>query len=219
MGGAQAPPMLFSKRVYDVKTTYLYLEKIMRNSLRFILMLFMVLSFLMTTEVASALAASERVTFLGAKFIVGKGWLVTLKVSEGTDTDQPVSVIVNGDQYTLDCKTAESNGNSFILTCLAAVPRASVGAEATIWFGSDSFITTVKEGRPWCYSVFDFGPEGWGPIGTYCQVHTAAVGDLIKFFNPDYPAVPFWIYRYDLDSSHACNGHSPDFGDGYYFIC
>jgi hypothetical protein len=190
----------------------------MGRSVRLGLVLLLALCFVMIAGAMPAFAAGADVQFLGARFIVGKGLLVMLKVAEGSEA-QSASVTVAGVQYELDCRAGEPTQGSVVLRCIAAVPPSSVGDEAIIRFGSASFTTTLKDPRPWCYTVFDFGPDGWGPIGAYCKAHTAGVGDFIKFFNPDYPAVPFWDYRYDLDSSRACNGHSPNFGDGYYFYC
>jgi hypothetical protein len=186
---------------------------------RFCLATLLFISLFLTSGVKPAQAAGEDVQFVGARFIVGKGLLVMLKVSEVSELTQETSVNTGGFQYDLNCQVAETNSSGLILRCLASIPASSIGDEAVIKYGSSSFTTTLKEPRPWCYSVFDFGPDGWGLIGSHCQQHTAAVGDMIQFYNPDYPAVPFWDYRYDLNSARACNGHSPDFGDGYYFFC
>jgi hypothetical protein len=180
--------------------------------------LILICIYTLTAGVGSAAAAEGDIVLLGARFIVGKGVLVTFKIGGDVDATQAASLSVNGITYDLTCHVNEEK-SSTLLRCLAQLTRGSIGGEATIQFGTRSFQAVIKEPRPWCYSVFDFGAAGWGPIGTHCQVHTAGVGELIQFYNPEYAAVPFWIYRYDLDSRKACNGHSPDFGDGYYFVC
>jgi hypothetical protein len=197
----------------------------MSNKFRFSISMFLVLTFVLTTGVTAALAASENVNFLGARFIVGKGLLVTLKVSEDTDLTQAASLVVNGLQYNLECRVLETSGKFVVLGCVGGVSRASVGGEATIWFGPDSFTTTLKDPRPWCYSVFDYGGIGsppWGQVGTTCQIHTANAGDVIPFFNPNYPTVPLWTYIYGEDSSifdPSCGPAVPKLGNGYYFDC
>ena len=190
---------------------------LMNNPWRLGLAVLMICS-LALTSATTALAAEKDVQLLGARFIVGKGLLVTLKIFDNADLGLAASVTIDGVQYDLDCRVAEES-SFYILRCLATVATDLVGHEATIYYGAEVFTLTLKEPRPWCYTVFDFGAAGWGPIGTQCQVRIAGIGDMIRFHNPEYPAVPFWNYRYDLDSHKACNGHSSDFGDGYYFYC
>jgi hypothetical protein len=186
----------------------------------------LVLTFVLATGATTSSPASEGVTLLDVRFIIGKGLLVMLKVSDDVDLDQAASLNVNGVTYPLDCKVAETVGHSSILRCIADVSQASIGGEATILFGSASFNTTIKDPRPWCYSIFDYGGTGpssglpWGPVGSNCQIHTARPGDTIQAFNPNYPTVPYWTYMFDLsDTGAQCGPSSPDFGEGYYYDC
>jgi hypothetical protein len=194
----------------------------MSNKFRFSISMFLVLTFVLTTGATAAMAASENVNFLGARFIVGKGLLVTLKVSEDTDLTQAASLVVNGLQYNLECRVLETSGKFVVLGCVGEVSRASVGGEATIWFGPDSFTTTLKDPRPWCYSVFDYGTDSdpWGEIGTYCQVHTARVGEFIFVaMNPEF--LGYWGYLYQENAGDAvdCGTYQPELGNGYYYGC
>ena len=195
----------------------------MPKLIRLFLTLFLICSFLLATGATSARAAAEDVQFLGATFIAGKGLLVTLRVSADTDLVQPAGVIVDGESYALVCQAKEEIQHFIILACLGELSKKTIDSTATIWFGADSFEAVIKEPRPrfWCYRVFDFGPDDipWGEVGEICQSVPAEVGDTINFHNPNYPLTPTWIYRYDLNSSKGCGGHSPDFGDGYYFYC
>jgi hypothetical protein len=193
----------------------------MGKTKRFVFTIILVLSFLGGLGVSPAQAAEKDVQFLGAKFVVDKGLLVMFKVFDESQLDRIASVTVNGDVYALDCRVAEDGGTFFILRCVTRMSPDLMDSEATILYGDNSYTAILREPRPWCYPVFDFGPDEipWGAVGVYCQVRPAAVGDFIEFHNPNWPLTPFWIYRYDLDSDRACGGGSPNFGDGYYFFC
>ena len=193
----------------------------MSKGFRLSVSVLLVLTFALATGGTSAMAASENVYFLGARFIVGKGLLVTLKVSEDTDVTQSASLVVNGVEYALDCRVAETSGKFLTLRCVAGVSTDSVGGEATIWFGPDSFTTTLKDPRPWCYSVLDYTLEGpWHEIGTYCQLRAAGVGDAVALLlNPDFPV--YWTYIYEESAADAidCGPGQPELGNGYYYNC
>lgn len=192
----------------------------MKNQIRFALTLTLVFAFVLATGVTSA-SAEGNVKLLGARFVIGKGLLVTFSVPEDVDLDQSAGVTVNGVTYPLVCRVSEISGKSVILACIANVSKKSVGGQATIWFGSASFSELLKDPRPWCYSVFDYGLNGkWDSIGQFCQVTTVGLGAIIVFFNPDYGTDFDYIYGPD-DSVYNpnCGPDAPNFGDGFYYEC
>ena len=112
-------------------------------------------------------------------------------------------------------------GGFYRIVCIAKVNRTSVGGEALIAFGPYTFSATLRDPRPWCYGVFDYDHAlAWGEIGSYCQVHTAMVGDTILFYNPEYVNSYYYVYGWDNTNFDAnCGPYPPNLGDGYYYDC
>ena len=192
----------------------------MSKKARFGLTLMLILAFLLATGATTAKAAGD-VTFLGARFVPGKGLMVTLKLSEDADKDQAASAVVNGVTYTMDCRTIETIGKSTILRCSADLARPSGDVPITIWFGSASFATTLSEPRPWCYNVYDFPPsfDPWHFVGTTCQETTAQSGNIIEFANYEWWAVFDYQYWETGDQAENCGPAQPEFGSGFYYNC
>jgi len=183
---------------------------------------FVLLVFLLATTITAAAAASE-IQFLGANFIVGKGLAVTFKVSSDFDLTQLASVNVNGIHYGLECTVKEENSTFKRVVCIAGVSTASVGGEALIAFGPYTFSATLKDPRPHCYGVYDWGLPPtfpWTQIGSYCQDNRAAVGDVIMFYNPVWEDMPNYIYGNDSSIFNpSCGPAVLEFGNGYYYDC
>lgn len=176
-------------------------------------------AFFLSLTVTPARAASE-VTFLGARYIVGKGLAITFKISADFDFSQLASVNVNGKPYDLACTSkGESQGYKTIV-CIAKVSQRLASGEALISLGSYTFNARLVEPRPWCYSIFDYDLSfTWDEIGSHCQAHTAATGDLIYFYNPVYGDYFDYIYGEYTIFDPFCGPLPPNLGSGFYYEC
>jgi hypothetical protein len=169
--------------------------------------------FVLATFVGTAAAAPMKnnyPTLISAEYIPSVGPVFIFSADEKLTGKELRGFleVSGGSDYDLYCTQRED------LTIRCTTSKKVQDVNVVLYLGEYVYWTYVPPAIQYCYSVWDYAPDGnWYDYGPHCQNKPAEYDDWIWFYNPDWDDVYNYYFWWQEDS--GCS--TGIVGNAYYY--